>query len=415
MKRESRKKEWTESRRMPYLAPVGERTGTRSHPSTVFGKGKDMKRIIALFVMAVAVLAVSSAMAAETSVKGTIFTTWMLNKTDGQDNYNAFSVDRAYLGAESKLSDYTSIRITFDIRPERFSTKKQTIVDSDDDTVTVPAMSAYDGNPVILKYAYADWKIKPVAQYLKIRFGLQPTIYLNYMDGIWSRRYIERNIGDLYGWTSTADLGLSALFTLGPQGNLGEAGLSVFNGTKYSDVTDKNKNKDVNLFAKISPFYNNGDFHLVTFFGQFYTGTQNKEITGSTEASDWRKQIVSAGAKLAYQKTVDLCLDANVQTLGQGAGKSDLKQRGLSFWGNLYLNSLVSDTSPLKTLVLFGRVDAYDPNTDLDKDGNTMVIAGVECAPVKGVKASLNYRHTGFQDDEAASLKYVSLNTEFKF
>jgi len=374
-----------------------------------------MKRIIALFVMAVAVLAVSSAMAAETSVKGTIFTTWMLNKTDGQDNYNAFSVDRAYLGAESKLSDYTSLRITFDIRPEKFSTKKQTIVDSDDDTVTVPAMSAYDGNPVILKYAYADWKIKPVAQYVKVRFGLQPTMYLNYMDGIWSRRYVEKNIGDLYGWTSTADLGLSALFTLGPQGNLGEAGLSVFNGTKYSDVTDKNKNKDVNLFAKISPFYSNGDFHLVTFFGQFYTGTQNKEITGSTEASDWRKQIVSAGAKLAYQKTVDLCLDANVQTLGQGSGNDDLKQRGLSFWGNLYLNSIVSDTSPLKTLVLFGRVDAYDPNTDLDKDGNTMIIAGVECAPVKGVKASLNYRHTSFQDDEAAALKYVSLNTEFKF
>jgi opacity protein-like surface antigen len=64
---------------------------------------------------------------------------------------------------------------------------------------------------------------------------------------------------------------------------------------------------------------------------------------------------------------------------------------------------------------LFARVDSYDPNTHLGNDGNTMVIAGVECAPVKGVKASLNYRNTGYQDDETTSLKYVYLNTEFKF
>ncbi len=380
-----------------------------------FKKGMDMKRIRTVLVLLLAIVAASAAFAAETSVKGTIYTTWMLNKTDGADNYNTFSIDRAYFGAESKLSDYTSMRITFDIRPEKFSTKKTTVVDSDGDTVTVPAMSAYDGNPIILKYAYADWKIKPVAQYVRVRFGLQPTMYLNYMDGIWSRRYIEKNINDLNGWTSTADLGLSALFTLGPQGNLGEVGLSVLNGTKYSDVTDKNKNKDINLFAKISPFYNNGDFNLVSFFGQFYTGTQNVAIAGTTKASDWKRQIVSLGGKLAYQKAVDFCIDANFQTLGQGAGKSDLKQRGLSFWGDLYLNQLVPAKSLLKTLVLFGRVDAYDPNSDLDKDCNTMAIAGVECSPVKGVKASLDYRNIGYQADNVTSQKYVYLNTEFKF
>ncbi|MDD4052612.1 MAG: hypothetical protein PHR28_12035, partial [candidate division Zixibacteria bacterium] len=265
------------------------------------------------------------------------------------------------------------------------------------------------------KYAYADWKIKPAAQYVRVRFGLQPTMYLNYIEGAWNRRYVEKNITDIAGWISTSDLGLSALFTLGPEGNLSEAGFSILNGTKYSDVTDKNKNKDINLFAKISPFYNNGDFSPVTFFGQFYTGTQNKEISGTTTASDWKNRIVSVGGKLAYRKAVDLCFDANFHTSGQGAGKSDLKQRGLSFWGNLYLNQLVSAKSPLRTLALYGRVDAYDPNSDVDKDAGAMVIAGVECSPVKGVKASLNYRNTSYQADDATSLKYVYLNTEFKF
>ncbi len=374
-----------------------------------------MKRIIAALVLLLIIIAVSPAPAAETTVKGTVYSTWTVNKTDGQNDYNAFSIDRVYFGAESKLSDYTNVRITFDIRPSKFSSSETTAIDSDGDTVTVPATAVYDGYPVILKYAYADWKIKPVADHVKVRFGLQPTMHLNYIDAIWGRRYVSSYIIDLNGWMSTADLGLSALFALGPQGKLGEAGLSIFNGTKFSDITDKNKNKDLNLFAKFNPFYDNADFEQVTLFGQVYLGTQNKEITGPTKASDWKKQIVSMGGKLAYRKTVDFCFDVNFQTLGQGAGKSDLKQSGLSFWGNLYLEPLMPAASPFKTLALYGRVDAYDPNSDLAKDANTMIIAGVECSPIKGVKASLNYRTISYQKDDATSQNYVYLNTEFKF
>jgi len=379
------------------------------------GKGRFMKRAITLLSLLVIVLAAGSAFPAETSVKGTIYTTWMLNKTDGADNYNAFTIDRAYLGAESKLSDYTSLRITFDIRPERFSTSETKVVDSDGDTVKVPAMTAYSGYPIILKYAYADWKIKPVAKYFKVRFGLQPTMYLNYMDGIWNRRYIEKNIGDLNGWLSTADLGISFNFTLGPQGSLGETGLSVLNGTKYSDFIDKNKNKDINLYGKLIPFYNSGDFNQVALFAEYYAGTQNKTFDSTIKAADWNKQMISIGGKLAYQKAVDLCFDLNFQTLGQGASKEDLKQSGLSFWGDVYLNALVPSASLFKTLALFGRADIYDPNTNVGKDGNTLIIAGVECAPIKGVKASLDIRNKSYQAEGPKDEKYLYLNTEFKF
>ena len=374
-----------------------------------------MKKTITLLSLLVIVLLAGSAFPAETSVKGTIYTTWMLNKTDGTDNYNAFTIDRAYLGAESKLTDYTSVRVTFDIRPERFSTSETKVIDNDGDTVKIPAMTAYSGYPIILKYAYADWKIKPVAKYFKVRAGLQPTMYLNYMDGIWNRRYIEKNIGDLNGWLSTADLGLSFNLTLGSQGNLGEAGLSVYNGTKYSDFIDKNKNKDINLYGKLLPFYNSGDFNQVALMAQLYMGTQNKTFDSTVKADDWRKQLISVGGKLAYQKTADLCFDMNFQTLGQGSGEEDLKQSGLSFWGDLYLNALVPSQSLLKTLVLFGRADIYDPNTDVNKNGNTLIIAGVECAPIKGVKASLDFRTKSYQAESTKDEKYLFLNTEFKF
>jgi hypothetical protein len=372
-------------------------------------------KTIFIVVLAVVCLGMAPAFSAETSVKGTIYANWMLNMTDEMDNYNAFTLDRAYFGAESKLSDLTSMRITFDIRPEKFSTPATDIIDSDGDTVKVPSLSAYTGYPIILKYAYADFKPKPFAKVLKIRLGLQPTMYLNYIDGIWGRRYIEKNTGDLNGWTSTADLGATALFALDALGNSGEVGVSILNGTKYSDFEDKNKNKDINIFTKLTPFYNSGDFNQVGIFGQFYSGVQNKTIAGAVTSDDWKRQIVSFGGKLACQKKVDFCADLNFQTLGQGVGNDDMKQSGLSFFGNIYLNAIAPSTSLFKTLVLYGRVDQYDPNTDMVDDGYSLTIAGIECAPIKGVKASLAYRQRSEQKANSIDDNRLMFNTEFKF
>lgn len=353
--------------------------------------------------------------AAETSVKGTIYANWMMDLSKGAQNHNAFTIDRAYFGAESKLSDYTSLRITFDIRPERFSTSATKVVDSNGDTVSIPAMNAYSGYPIILKYAYADWKVKPIAQYLKIRLGLQPTACLDYMNNTWLRRYIAKNVTDENSWLSTSDLGASIISSLGPQGKLGEVGVSLLNGTKYSDFVDKNKQKDLNLYAKIVPLYNNGDFDQLTLFAQFYSGTQNKTIADPVKAADWKKQIMSIGGKLAYQKWVDICIDANFQTLGQGAGIDNMKQRALSFWGDLYLNGVLPSNSIFKTLVLFGRYDSYDPNTNVQKDGSSLLIAGLECSPIKGVRGAAGFKQISYQLDGKDPLKYMFVNTEFKF
>ena len=374
-----------------------------------------MQKLIVLVTAALVSLGSASVFAAETSVKGTVYANWAMNLTHGANNYNAFTIGRAYFGAESKLSDFTSMRITFDIRPDKFKTPETSIIDSDQDTVRVPKLTAYAGYAVILKYAYAEWKIKPVARVVRLRLGLQPTMYLNYMESVWERRYVEKCTGDLNDFTSTSDLGFSALAALGPQGSLGETGISVLNGTKYSDFEDKNKNKDLNLFGKITPFYNNGEFNQVAFFGQVYVGTQNRTIAKSENASDWKKRLISLGGKLAYQKKFDLCFDMNFQTLGTGENRDDQKQRALSFWGNVYLNALAPASSPLRTLALYGRYDKYDPNTDVTDDGYGLLLAGVECAPIKGVKASVTYSQKSPEATGAVDEKAIMLNTEFKF
>ena len=374
-----------------------------------------MNKTIRLTSLTAMLLFSTAALAAETTVNGTVYANWMMNLSQGAGNSNAFTIDRAYLGADSKISDYTNLRITFDIRPERFTTSSTKTTDSAVDTVNIPALTAYSGYPVILKYAYADWKVKPIADLLKIRLGLQPTAYVSYVESAWGRRYIAKMITDENGWISTSDLGLSAIFALGTQGNMGEAGVSILNGTKYSDVVDKNKNKDFNVYTKLTPFSRNPKFGQTAIFAQFYTGTQNVTITAPAKTSDWKRQIVSLGGKLAYEKWADVAVDLDFQTLGQGPGQTDLKQSGLSFWGELYLNGIVPAESFLRTLALFGRADVYDPNTSVSKNGSTLVIGGIECAPVKGVKAAIGYKQTSYQAPGTSALKFVFVDTEFKF
>jgi hypothetical protein len=87
----------------------------------------------------------------------------------------------------------------------------------------------------------------------------------------------------------------------------------------------------------------------------------------------------------------------------------------LSFWGELYLSGVLPPTSFLRTLVLFGRADIYDPNTSVSKDGSTLIIGGIECAPVKGVKAAAGYKQSSFQASGINPLKFLFVDTEIKF
>jgi hypothetical protein len=189
----------------------------------------------------------------------------------------------------------------------------------------------------------------------------------------------------------------------------------LLQGTKYSDITENNNNKDLNMAAKITPLYNDADFDQVALIAQYYGGTQNQVITSPVTASDWKNQIVSIGGKLAYQKWVDVDFDLNFRSLGVGHNLTAIKQQGLSFWGNLYLSGVLPSTSFFNTLILYGRLDSYDPNTSVDKDGNKFVVGGIECSPVKGVKGSIGYKQTSFQASGINPQKFLFVDTEFKF
>ncbi len=378
-------------------------------------KVRNKLKKLTLTIMAMLVLGMFTfANAADTKVNGRLYADWNLDMSDGAESANSFNVNRAYVTVKSKLSEFTSVRMTTDIR----------------------STAGFDGYSIILKYGYIDWKPSFGNKNLKVRFGLQPTLYIDNMNKLWSRRYLEKTVGDKNKFLTTSDLGLSAFVNLGEKGKTGYAALQILNGTKYSDVEELNKNKDYSLFTLLKPFANNDELKRSKVLAQFYSGTQNistiatvdTSVSGTdttivnfaNDASQFKNQIISIGGMLGYKKTLDVGIDANFKTTGQGYNDTsgvelaDVKSSGLSFFGTLYFSDMTDAKSFGNTLNLFSRFDILDPNTDIADDGKSLCIVGIECTPTKGFKASLNIRSTSFEDDsESESSLY--LNTLFKF
>ena len=190
---------------------------------------------------------------------------------------------------------------------------------------------------------------------------------------------------------------------------------AVFNGTSYSDLGEANKQKDFNVVAAVTPLTKNEDFKRTTIIGQYYHGTQNVSIAPDSSASDYKHNLASIGGLLGYRNVFDAGADLNFLSMGAGPGNADVKSSAMTFHGTLYFEGLLENTPALRTLDLFGRVDLVDPNTDVDNDGATHMILGVECAPVKGVKASVNYRSTSFDAPNTDTEKSINVNTLFQF
>ncbi len=375
---------------------------------TFFNARNTLKRIINVLTFMLVLSMISSAFAADTKVQGRLYANWNMDLTDGAESANSFNIKRAYVTVKSKLSNYTSVRITTDIRET----------------------SAYDGYSIILKYGYIDWKPAFGNGNFKTRFGLQPTLFIDNMNKLWGRRYLEKTVGDVNSFLTTSDLGVSAFVNLGKKGKSGYIALQILNGTKYTKVEELNKNKDFGLFALLKPFANNENLKRSRLLGQAYMGTQNVslipevDITADStdmEASQFKHQIISFGGMLGYSNKLDLGFDANFMTNGSGYNDTtglaldDLKSSGISLFGTLYFEGLTESDSFARTLNLFGRFDILDKNTDLDNDGKSLFIVGLECNPTKGFKASLNLRTTSYELDGKGSESELFINTLFKF
>ncbi|RME26085.1 MAG: hypothetical protein D6800_06950 [Candidatus Zixiibacteriota bacterium] len=326
--------------------------------------------------------------ASDTKVGGRLYTDWRMDLTDGADNANSFNVTRTYVDVKSKISGQVSVRFTLDLRK----------------------INGFEGYNTIVKYGYLAWRPDFVKDHAQLRFGLQPTPYIDQANKLWGRRYLAKTPSDKYKFLTSSDLGADVYIALGEKSKYGTVGIGVFNGTSYTDVTDKNKQKDISTYLQLNPFVNTPDLSRSQLVAQYYFGTQNVTIDSTMDAGDYDRQLASVSGLLDYRHTVAAGFDLNFLSLGQGMGVPDLSKTAHSFFGTLYLSGLAPDQVVLNTMNLFGRVDLIDPNTDVANDGSTLVIVGAECNMVKGFKMAVNYRSLSFEDSTKNTKSYLYVN-----
>jgi hypothetical protein len=149
-------------------------------------------------------------------------------------NASSFNVGRAYLNLTGSLSPRLSFRVTSDIAREGGSG------------------SSLSGSQVLrLKYAYGqlnldEWTTKGSF----VRFGMQQTPYLDYVDSIYRYRFQGTSFVEREGYLSSADSGIAMRYVF--PANRGDVMAGVYNGEGYSK-SEANDKKAVQVRATLRP------------------------------------------------------------------------------------------------------------------------------------------------------------------
>lgn len=299
-----------------------------------------------------------------------VFWNYHTDLSENATKSSAFELKRSYFGYKYNFSKTISTKITFD----------------------VGSNSGGSDYTAFLKHAQLDWK---VASGVKLSMGLIGLKQFNDQENFWGYRYIFKSFQDQHEFGSSADLGINAEFKLSKSL---KANLIIFNGEGYKKIQDADGNQKIGgslVFTPVKGFtakiYLDNqpvtDIDAITTLGLF----------AGYKASNWRLGVEYNQLKNG-KKYTSAYVDHNLD--------------GLSFYTTYVIN---------KKVEIFGRYDQLSSNIlsgesvawNSAKDGS-QIIAGVQYAPVKGLKFSLNYQGYNFDDDTVTNKSLVFVNAEFK-
>jgi hypothetical protein len=328
-----------------------------------------MKRITSLFICTIALIGTLSAQNEKESFKpsGKVFVKMFSNFhstfSDGT-SASAFELDRAYLGYDFNLSENFSGKINFDI-----------------------------GNPGVGKLELTAYIKNAYLSYAKnnftVTFGMIPTTQFGLQENFWGNRYVEKSFQDAYKMGASADLGLSASYKITEWLS---ADAIVANGEGFKNLqADNNFRSGIGI--TLSPVKN------LNIRGYF-------DIMGTDSAQTTLASFVSYNFGKAT-----IGAEYNLQ---QNTGYVD----GKDYSGA----SVYAAINPVKNIKVFGRYDyltsvsleGQSTNWNNAKDGS-LIIAGIEYQPVKGVKIAPNFRLWNPAKSELKPTQYLYLSCEIKF
>ena len=299
-----------------------------------------------------------------------VFWNYHADFSENASKTSAFEIKRSYFGYKYNFSEEISTKITFD-------------VGSND------AGSAYTA---YLKIAQLDWKIDPA---VKLSMGLIGNKQFKEQEDNWGYRYMFKSFMDENKFGSSADLGINAEFKISD--NL-LANFLIFNGEGYKEVQDSDGNQRFGGSLVYMPIKG-----LTTkIYADSHATKDSDPITNLVFSVGYDSDKFRLGAEYNQMK--------NGKSFSSAAEDHDLD--GLSFYSTYIINSKVQ---------FFARFDQLSSNTlsgesevwNSAKDGN-QTVAGVQFAPVKGVKFALNYQGFSFDSANLDNESLLYINVEFK-
>jgi hypothetical protein len=235
---------------------------------------------------------------------------------------------------------------------------------------------------VMLKDAFLKWK--NIFDGSDLIFGLSPTPIYEISE-VWGYRCLEKSPTDLLGIIPFRDIGVDL------RGKLTEDGSFNYHikiGNNSNNMPEVNKYK--RYYALVT--YKFLQWMQLGLYGD-YASAQNKKdfVDGQSKNND---QLISALFLTYYQPDI-IAFGANTffRTIQNNFSSSPTKtlrnqnEIGYSFWAWLKLSDKFR---------LVGRLDGFDPNSDMDNDANMLSLIGLDYRPVDNVSIIPNFEMTNY-------------------
>lgn len=294
-------------------------------------------------------------------VFGSAFTNFYTTVTDGK-SASGFQLNRLELGYTYNFSSKLSAKLCIDVgNPE---------------TSGALDFTAFSRN------AYLEFKDKGWT----IDFGIITGTAYNLQENFWSLRYVEKSYQDLYKYSASRDLGAKVAYKFN---DIISADVFIANGEGYKKM-QRDSALRVGFGATLTPV----EKLILRGYYDFLGNDNNSEV----------QNIMALFA--GYQvKTFSIGFEYNQMTNTKMVADAD--QDGISTYVNWQANS---------KLKVFGRYDHRMSKDDwnLANDGD-LLMAGLEYAPVKGVKLAPTFSGWSPKDDAQSFNSTFLLNCEIKF
>ena len=340
-------------------------------------------------VAALLLIGLAATAQAQTTVDGLIYANYRYGLTKDSSfspaaAQNNFDIDRAYINVRSKSDGGITTRLTIDVDGRRAASNQLSFR---------------------LKYAYVGWK--PEGSTLTWKFGLQGTPLVGFVEDIWGYRMQGPIALDRLKYVSSSDFGI-AVEGGSKTGAVNFDG-GIYNGETYSSAPGDNR-KDLagRVSFRLKETDNtskSGGLRLTGFalIGKSTGGADRQRLLGLLS---YQTKVLALGAEYAL-------------TTDSTAASADTKGQVTSLWASYRAEE--------SKVGFIGRVDLWDPNTDVSpaipnpaSASQTRLIGGVSYQLAKNVMLLLDADVVSVKNGPAANAfeaanRSLFLHTEIKF